>query len=135
MKKVLEYVKQYWLTVIFGIGFILLYKYISDNKLFSAMMFPSLGKIWEAFWKERDIMLKNMLSSFELLIPSIGITLAIALVVGVVLGMSKYLRNALHPYIYAFSCVPAILLSPFVILIVGNFTELCGLHCLQRLLV
>lgn len=77
MKKVLEYVKQYWLTVIFGIGFILLYKYISDNKLFSAMMFPSLGKIWEAFWKERDIMLKNMLSSFELLIPSIGITLAI----------------------------------------------------------
>lgn len=31
MKKVLEYVKQYWLTVIFGIGFILLYKYISDN--------------------------------------------------------------------------------------------------------
>ena len=74
MKKVLEYVKQYWLTVIFGIGFILLYKYISDNKLFSAMMFPSLGKIWEAFWKERDIMLKNMLSSFELLIPSIGIT-------------------------------------------------------------
>lgn len=65
MKKVLEYVKQYWLTVIFGIGFILLYKYISDNKLFSAMMFPSLGKIWEAFWKERDIMLKNMLSSFE----------------------------------------------------------------------
>ncbi len=121
MKKVLEYIKKYWLTVVFGIGLILLYKYIADNKLFSSMMFPSLESIWEAFWKERDIMLKNMLSSFELLIPSIGITLAIALIVGVILGMSEYLRNALHPFIYAFSCVPAILLSPFVILIVGNF--------------
>ena len=64
MKKVLEYVKQYWLTVIFGIGFILLYKYISDNKLFSAMMFPSLGKIWEAFWKEKRYHVKKYVVIF-----------------------------------------------------------------------
>lgn len=121
MEKVLGYVKKYWLTVAFGAGLVLLYKYISDNKVFGSMMFPTIGEIWAAFVSERTVMLKNMLASFGLLIPSIGITLVIALVVGVVLGMSQYLRNALHPFIYAFSCVPAILLSPFVILIAGNF--------------
>ena len=85
------------------------------------MMFPSLGSIWEAFVENRDVMLQNMISSIRLLIPSIVITLVVALALGILLGMSKFLRTALHPIIYAFSCIPSILISPFVILIAGNF--------------
>ena len=121
MNKILNLIRKYWLTVAVGAGLVLLYKYVSDNKLFSSMMFPSIGSIWEAFWENKDIMFQNMIASFKLLLPSVLITLSVALVIGVVLGMSSFLREALHPWIYAFSCVPAILLSPFVILIVGDF--------------
>lgn len=121
MSKGLEILKKYWLTVVCAAGLVFLYKYISDNDLFSAMMFPSLGDIWGTFVDARETMFKNMISSIKLLIPSIAISLAVALLLGIILGMNKFLRDALHPIIYAFSCIPSILISPFVILIVGDF--------------
>ena len=45
----------------------------------------------------------------------------IALGLGFLVGMNKRLREILHPIIYAFSCVPSILLSPFVVLLAPTF--------------
>ena len=42
MKKVVNFIKDYWITALICVGFVLLYKYISDHKLFSALMFPPL---------------------------------------------------------------------------------------------
>lgn len=55
------------------------------------------------------------------MIPSIFISLIFSLVVGTILGLIKWLRDALYPIIYALSCVPSILLSPFVLLLAPNF--------------
>ena len=63
----------------------------------------------------------NLLSSFKLMFPSIIISLIFSLLVGTILGLVKWLRDALYPIIYAFSCVPSILLSPFVLLLAPNF--------------
>ena len=121
MKKVVNFIKDYWITALICVGFVLLYKYISDHKLFSALMFPPLKGIWESFVEDRDVTLLNLVSSIKLLIPSVAITLAIALGLGVLVGMNQRLRKILHPIIYAFSCVPSILLSPFVVLLSPTF--------------
>ena len=121
MKKVVNFIKDYWITALICVGFVLLYKYISDHKLFSALMFPPLKGIWESFVEDRDVTVLNLVSSIKLLIPSVAITLAIALGLGVLVGMNSKLRKILHPIIYAFSCVPSILLSPFVVLLSPTF--------------
>ena len=36
---------------------------------------------------------------------------------GTIMGLNKKIREALHPVIYAFSVIPSILLSPFVLLL------------------
>lgn len=84
-------------------------------------MFPTIDKIWETFVKDKDVALMNLLASFKLLFPSVALTLVIALSLGIVVGMHPRLRKILHPIIYAFSCVPSILLSPFVVILAPNF--------------
>lgn len=121
MKNIVDFIKKYWITVLICVGFVLLYKYISDNKLLSALMFPPLEGIWKDFVADRDVTVLNLISSIKLLVPSIAITLVIALGLGFLVGMNKRLREILHPIIYAFSCVPSILLSPFVVLLAPTF--------------
>ena len=62
------------------------------------------------------MMAGNMLASFKLLIPSVTISLLIALFLGTIMGMNTRVREVLYPVIYAFSVIPSILLSPFVLL-------------------
>ncbi|WP_251866077.1 ABC transporter permease [Enterococcus malodoratus] len=121
MRKIQAFIKKYWITFLICVGFVFLYKYISDNKLFNALMFPPVEDIWAAFVKDRDYAVLNLLYSLKLLIPSIVVTLVIALGLGVLVGMNTRLREILHPIIYAFSCVPSILLSPFVVLLAPDF--------------
>lgn len=75
----------------------------------------------KAFEASKDLMLINLVSSFKLMFPSITISLIFSIVVGTILGLVKWLRDALYPIIYALSCVPSILLSPFVLLLAPNF--------------
>ncbi len=121
MKKLIDFVKKYWITALIVLGFVLLYKYVSDNKLFSAVMFPPLEKIWSAFVQDRSTTVLNLKSSILLLIPSIAITLVIALGLGFLVGMNRRFREVTYPIIYAFSCVPSILLSPFIVLLSPSF--------------
>ena len=63
MKKVVNFIKDYWITALICVGFVLLYKYISDHKLFSALMFPPLKGILESFVEDRDVTVLNLVSS------------------------------------------------------------------------
>ncbi len=121
MDKVISFFKKYWITIFIYIGLIVLYKIIADNKLVDAFLFPPVDSIIEAFQENKGLMLTNMLYSFQLMIPSIIIAVAIALTVGTVLGMNQRIREVLHPVIYTISVVPSILLSPFALLLAPNF--------------
>lgn len=121
MKKVLDFIKKYWITLLIVLGFVLLYKYVSDNRLFSAVMFPPIKSIWNAFVQDRSQTTLNLASSIKLLVPSIAITLVIALGLGFLVGMNRRFREVTYPIIYAFSCVPSILLSPFIVLLSPSF--------------
>lgn len=117
MKKLKNFFKDYWITALIILLMVLSYKYISDRKLISPMMFPNIGLIGKAFYDNRQNALINVASSFQLLAPSILITLVLALGIGFLMGLHEKLRKVLYPIVYAFSCVPSILLSPFVVLL------------------
>ena len=112
---------KYWLTGCIYLCLICAYIYVTKNNMVNSYLFPTTQEIEKAFMENKGIMLLNMVSSFKLMIPSIFFSLLIALTLGTILGMSKKLRDALHPVIYMFSVVPSILLSPFALLLSPNF--------------
>lgn len=117
MGKIKAFIKKYWITFAIFLGLVLLYVYLTSNRLVNPYLFPSTDKIEKAFAENRHMMFGNMLASFKLLIPSILISLGIALLLGTIMGMNERVREILHPVIYAFSVIPSILLSPFVLLL------------------
>lgn len=121
MKRIKDFIKDYWITAAIFAGMVFLYIYISDNKLLSSFLFPPAANVVKAFVDNRGVMLKNMLSSFQLMIPAIVISLAVALSVGTLLGMNKRLRKVMHPVIYTISVVPSILMAPFALLLAPSF--------------
>lgn len=116
-----DFFKKYWLTISIFIGLILFYVYITESGRANPYLFPSADAIRKAYSISKGDMLINMVSSFKLIIPTILISLTISLVIGTVLGLVEWLRDALFPIIYAFSVIPSILLSPFVLLLAPNF--------------
>lgn len=121
MKKIRKVFSEYWVTICIYLGLFMLYKYVSDNALVSPFLFPTVSKIQKAFVENKELMLINMVHSFQLLLPSIFISLIVALVIGIIVGLNKKIRKAVSPVIYTFSVVPSILLSPFALLLAPNF--------------
>ncbi|WP_371363714.1 hypothetical protein SRRS_45980 [Sporomusa rhizae] len=121
MDKFKIFFKKYWLTVCIYAALVLLYVYATESGQANPYLFPDVEAIMNAFSNDQGVMLLNMVSSFKLMIPSILISLVIALSLGTILGLIEWLRDALYPIIYAFSVIPSILLSPFVLLLAPNF--------------
>lgn len=116
-----NFFKKYWLTICIYIGLVLLYVGYTESGRANSYLFPDVDDIGKAFQANKGVMLLNLVSSFKLMIPSILISLALALGIGTILGLCKWLREALYPVIYSFSVIPSILLSPFVLLLAPNF--------------
>ena len=122
MNKSTDFFRKYWITFLIIAMMVGGYVFVTDNKLANPFFFPPAKDIISAFWEFRYRMLENMVASFKLIIPAICISAAIALAVGTLVGMNARLRDALHPIIYTFSCIPAIMLSPFVLLLAPTIT-------------
>lgn len=122
MDKIKGFFQKYWLTLLIVFLMVGGYVFVTANKLANPFFFPPARDIASAFWEFRYRMLENMVASFKLIIPAICISAAIALAIGTLLGMSERLRDALHPIVYTFSVIPAIMLSPFVLLLAPTIT-------------
>lgn len=121
MVKLKAFFKKYWMTICIYAFLVALYIFSTETGRANPFLFPKAEAIAEAFRNNKGLMLINLFSSLKLMIPSIALALAIALTVGTFLGMNSRARDALHPVIYAFSVIPSILLSPFVLLMAPNF--------------
>lgn len=86
MKTIKEFLKKYWITCCIFAGLVLLYVFLTVNKLVNPYLFPSTDKIKAAFIDNKDMMFGNAVASFKLLIPSIIFSLLIALVLGTIMG-------------------------------------------------
>ena len=117
MKKVLDFFKTYWITIGIYVVLILGYKYIADTGMFGGFLFPKVDKIVSSTIQNIPTMILNMFYSFQLMIPAI----AIAIIVGNILGMNAKVRKVVYPVIYSISVIPSILMSPFALLIAPSF--------------
>ena len=79
MNTVKAFLKKYWITCCIFIGLVALYIFLTSNGLVNPYLFPSTDKIKAAFIDSKDMMFGNAVASFKLLIPSILLSLLIAL--------------------------------------------------------
>lgn len=121
MERIDSWAKKFVPPFIIWLVLVTIYYVISEYELFSPFLFPSISAIIQSFFENFPTMLLNMVSTFRLLIPSVLLSLVIGLLIGVPLGMSKRLRQIFSPVLYAFSVIPAILMSPFVLLLAPSF--------------
>ena len=121
MKKLKAFLKRYYPTFLIFAGMIAWYIISTETGHANPFLFPKKDEILESFQENRGLMLTNMFASFKLMIPSIFISLGIALSLGTVMGLNRRIRDALYPVIYACSVIPSILLSPFVLLLSPTF--------------
>lgn len=122
MSKVKAFFKKYWITFLIVILLFVTYYFITTAELIDKVLFPTPEKIWAAFSKPENDWVMNLVSSLSLLIPSLTLGTAIALILGILMGTHKRFRETIYPIIYAVSVIPAILLSPFAIHIAPSFT-------------
>ncbi|WP_237037200.1 ABC transporter permease [Mediannikoviicoccus vaginalis] len=117
MSKVINLIKKYWITVFILILLIIGYAIMANRQLLDPFLFPSTQEIHKSFADNGKTMFMNMLSSFKLLFPSLFIAVIIALLIGVPLGLNRKAREVMMPIVYSFSVIPALLLSPFLLLL------------------
>ena len=122
MNKVRNNVIKYSITVFIFLLLIFIYYYTTENNIANPYFFPKISKIMKAFNDSKDQMLENLIASFRLVIPSIFVSLIVGIGIGTIMGLNEWVRDSLHPIIYAFSVIPSILLSPFVLFLSPNIT-------------
>lgn len=121
MDRIKAWLSKYWLTFCICAALVALYVYATETGRANPYLFPRLDAIEKVLHENKSLMLVNLMASMKLMIPSVLISLGIALFVGLLLGMNERLRDALYPIIYMFSVIPSILLSPFALLLAPNF--------------
>ena len=120
--KITNTIIKYSITVLIFILLVFIYYYTTENNIANPYFFPKVSKILKAFDDSKNQMLENLISSFKLVIPSILISLVVGIGLGTIMGLNEWVRDSLHPIIYAFSVIPSILLSPFVLFLSPNIT-------------
>ena len=115
-----NFIKKYFSTLIIILCIYFLYYYTTENNIANPYFFPKVNRIYKAFLDNKKQMFSYMISSFGLIIPSIIWSLVIGIAIGSIMGINEKIRDALHPIIYAFSVVPSILLSPFVLFLASS---------------
>lgn len=121
MKKIVDFIKKYWVTAALFVVMVLVYHLMSSSEDANNYLFPPASKIWAAFLKDKSIFLVNMMSSFGLLIPSLAVAIGLSLLIGIPVGLNEKLRNGVYPVLYTISVIPSILLSPFALMLAPNF--------------
>ena len=99
MEKTKAFFKKYWSTILIYAALILFYWAMTSSGKLNAYLFPKIGAIGRAFYDNRDNMLVNLVSSIGMMIPSIIISIVVALSIGTLLGLHAKIRDALHPVI------------------------------------
>ncbi|OLS02208.1 ABC transporter permease [Tissierella creatinophila] len=104
------------------IGIVLFYGIVTDVLgILDPFLFPGFGKILPGFLKYFKELLNGLVSSLGLLVPAYTMAVVFGITIGVIVGLKKWLRRNITPYINAFGSIPATLLTPFAIHIFPSF--------------
>lgn len=119
MDRVKDFFRTYWVTILIFILMFGVYFFVSENNLINPFLFPQVGKIARNF--DAELIVKNLLSSLSLLLPSLFIGTLIALILGIIVGLNKKVRTTISPVINAISVIPSVILTPFALQLLPGF--------------
>lgn len=121
MIKAADFCKQYWGTFLMVAALLIFYEYASNNRIIDPFLFPPPERISTAFSRHIETLFIGMRHSFRLLFPGLAVGTAIALLLGIPMGLKKVIRRNLYPIVYSLSVIPIVLLTPFCINLTSNF--------------
>ena len=117
-----SFLQKYWITIAIIAGCVGYYTVATTAQDANNFVFPPPADIIASFREFfYPVMLKNLVGTFELLIPSLLMGIVLALALGIVMGLYKRVRETLYPIIYAISVIPALLLAPIALNIAPSF--------------
>lgn len=85
--------------------------------------------VWPAFWKFRHLFLEHGWSTLWRTVAGLGLAVVAGTVLGMVMGISRMMRDALYPLLVGFNAIPKATVVPVVALI------LIGQHDLNTVLI
>jgi NitT/TauT family transport system permease protein len=118
----MRWLKQYIWTIIIIVAFALTYIAITDwRHMLDPVLFPGLGQIGKVLVSDLPQLGKGLCSSMLLLLPSYLAAVAAGILLGLVVGWSAPIRQALSPILHGLSPIPPTLYIPYTIAVLPSF--------------
>lgn len=106
----------------FVYGFLLIWEFfVSRLNVLPYVFIPAPENVFYVFVEDWENILAGLRSSMYLLVVGMGLALISAVILGTLVGWLPRLRSAIFPIVKAISTVPALVYTPYVVLIMPTF--------------
>ena len=85
------------------------------------VLFPCPENVFEVFFTKYDVLLKNVAYSMRLLITGFTAGLVLAVILGLVAGWIREVREFVYPIANVIAPIPAIVISPYLVAVMPSF--------------
>ncbi|MBQ1628497.1 MAG: ABC transporter permease subunit [Treponema sp.] len=94
---------------------------VSRLNLLPYIFIPAPENVFDIFISDWKTILTGFLSSMELILAGLFLSVVSSVVLGTLVGYNKRLTNAVYPIAKALSTVPALIYTPYIVLIMPTF--------------
>lgn len=94
---------------------------ISRLNLLPYVFVPAPENVFHVFVSDTVIILKGLVSSMFLILIGMTLSVVSAVIIGTLVGWNKRLTKAVYPIVKAVSTVPALIYTPYIVMIMPTF--------------
>lgn len=94
---------------------------VSRLNLLPYIFIPAPENVFDIFVSDWKTILLGFLSSMELILAGLFLSVISSVILGTLVGYNKRLTNAVYPIAKALSTVPALIYTPYIVLIMPTF--------------
>ena len=94
---------------------------VSRLNLLPFIFIPAPENVFDIFVSDWKTILLGFLSSMELILAGLFLSVLSSVILGTLVGYNKRLTNAVYPIAKALSTVPALIYTPYIVLIMPTF--------------
>ncbi len=94
---------------------------VSRLNVLPYIFIPAPENVFEIFISDRKTIFIGFLNSMELILAGLFLSVISSVILGTLVGYNKRLTNAIYPIAKALSTVPALIYTPYIVLIMPTF--------------
>ncbi|MDO4554891.1 MAG: ABC transporter permease subunit [Lachnospiraceae bacterium] len=103
-------------------GFLILWEVaVTKKQLLHPVLFPAPENVFHVFPTQYEALMKNVLSSMELLAVGLLIGITLGVVLGVICGWFSRLTDIFYPVASVLAPIPAVVYAPYIIILMPSF--------------